>query len=105
MSPSENPSREAEEGCPNLPKGSGAVSPKAGDADEVEISESTGACRSFDISVDIVGGGDGGETFCFLNDRCDVGEPCDGRFDIAQVAYNCLCEMPLHAAVVVRSRL
>jgi hypothetical protein len=86
-----SPSREGEESCPNLPKELVAVGPKAGVADEVEISESTGACWSFVIRVDIVGGGDGGETFCFLNDRCDVGEPCDGRFDIAQVAYNCLC--------------
>ena len=42
--PSENPSREDEEGCPNVPKELGAVGGKAGVADEVEISESTGAC-------------------------------------------------------------
>ncbi len=42
--PSENPSPEDEEGCPNVPKELGAVGSKAGVADEVEISEGTGAC-------------------------------------------------------------
>ena len=65
------------------------MGPYAGVADEVRTSESTELCCSFVMRVDIVDDGDGGETFCFLNDRCDVGEPCDGRFDIAQCANDC----------------
>jgi len=89
--PSNISTREGEEGCPNPPKEVVAVGPNACVADEVELSESTGTCCSFATRVDIVWGGWGGETFFFLNDRCDVGEPCDGRFGISQGAYNCLC--------------
>lgn len=78
------------EGCPILPKEFVAVGPNACVVDEVGLSESTWTRCSFATRVDIVSGGDGGETFFFLNERCDVGEPCDGRFGIAQGAYNCL---------------
>ena len=79
------------EGCPKLPKEFGAVGTNACVAEGVGLPEGTGACWSFATRVAIVRGGDGGETFFFLNDRCDVGEPCDGRFGIAQCACNCLC--------------
>ena len=70
------------------------MGPNACVADEVELSKSTGTCCSFATRVDIVGSGDGGETLFFLNDRCAVGEPCDGRFDIAQGTYNWMCYTP-----------